>query len=163
MEIRRATAGEAGIVSRLNREVQQLHADALPHLFKPPSEDAFSREMFAALVADGQTHTLIGWLGGTPVGYVYAEFVRQPESPFRYALDCCYVQQLSVDRAYHKRGYGAQLLGAVVELARARGVARIELDVWAFNHNARGFFAGQGFAVFNERMSLDTGAGGVAS
>jgi ribosomal protein S18 acetylase RimI-like enzyme len=64
------------------------------------------------------------------------------------------VQQISLDRAYQKRGYGERLIGAVVELARARGVARIELDVWAFNRNARGFFARQGFAIFNERMYL---------
>jgi ribosomal protein S18 acetylase RimI-like enzyme len=155
MEIRRATVSEAGIVAQLNREVQQLHAGALPHLFKPPSGDAFSPDAFARLVADDETHILIGWLGDTPVGYVYAEFARRPENAFRHALDLCYVQQISVDRPYHKRGYGEQLIKAVVELARARGVARIELDVWAFNQNARGFFARQGFAVYNERMYLD--------
>jgi ribosomal protein S18 acetylase RimI-like enzyme len=155
MEIRRATASEAGIVAQLNREVQQLHAEALPHLFKPPSGAAFPPDAFARLVADEDIQILIGWLGDTPVGYVYAEFVRRAENAFRHALQLCYIQQISVDRPYHRRGYGEQLIGAVVELARARGVARIELDVWAFNHNARGFFARQGFAVFNERMYLE--------
>jgi ribosomal protein S18 acetylase RimI-like enzyme len=163
MEIRRATASEAGIVSQLNREVQQLHAEALPHLFKPPAGEAFPPDAFADLVANEDNQILIGWVGATPVGYVYAEFVRRPENAFRHALDLCYIQQLSVDRPYHKRGYGEQLIGAVVEFARARGVARIELDVWAFNHNARGFFARQGFAVYNERMYLDVGAGDAAS
>jgi GNAT superfamily N-acetyltransferase len=154
MEIRRATASEAGIVAQLNREVQQLHAEALPHLFKPPSGDVFPPDAFARLVANEDSQILIGWLGDTPVGYAYAEFVRRSENAFRYALDLYYIQQIAVDRAYHKRGYGEQLIGAVVELARARGVGRIELDVWAFNHHARGFFARQGFAVFNERMYL---------
>jgi ribosomal protein S18 acetylase RimI-like enzyme len=161
MEIRRATAGDAGIVSRLNREVQQLHADALPHLFKPPSDAAFPPDAFAALVADEDTRILIGWADDTPVGYVYAQFMRRPENAMRHALDLCYVHHLSVDRAYQKRGYGEQLLGAVIALARARGIARIELDVWAFNDNARGFFASQGFAVYNERMYLESGVGGA--
>jgi ribosomal protein S18 acetylase RimI-like enzyme len=163
MEIRRATASDAGIVSQLNREVQQLHADALPHLFKPPAGEAFSPAAFAELVADEEARVLIGCVEGVPVGYIYAQFVRRPENAFRHALDICYVQHLSVDRAYHKRGYGEQLLGAVIALARARGIMRIELDVWAFNTNARGFFASQGFAVFNERMSLEMGVGGATS
>lgn len=163
MEIRRATASDAGIVSQLNREVQQLHANALPHLFKPPVGEAFSPAAFAELVADEETRVLIGCVEGVPVGYIYAQFVRRPENAFRYALELCYVHHLSVDRAYHKQGYGEQLLGAVVALARARGIGRVELDVWAFNNNARGFFASQGFAVFNERMSLDLGADGAAS
>jgi GNAT superfamily N-acetyltransferase len=155
MEIRRATASEAGVVAQLNREVQQLHAEALPHLFKPPSGDAFPPDAFARLVGDEDTHILIGWVGETPIGYIYAEFVRRAENAFRHALELCCIQQISVEQVYQKRGYGEQLIGKVVELARARGIARIELDVWAFNQNARGFFARQGFAVFNERMYLD--------
>jgi ribosomal protein S18 acetylase RimI-like enzyme len=158
MEIRRATASDAGIVSQLNQEVQRLHADALPHLFKPPSDDAFPPATFAELVADENNHILLGSVDGTPVGYIYAQFVWRPENTFRYALGIAHVDQISVDRAYQKRGYGEQLLQAVIDLARAQGIDRITLDVWTFNTNARGFYGRQGFAVYTERMFLDIGS-----
>jgi hypothetical protein len=81
MEIRRATARDAGIVARLNREVQQLHADALPRLFKPPSEGIFAPVAFAELVADPDTVVFIGEAGGEPVGYLYAQVARRPATP----------------------------------------------------------------------------------
>ena len=155
MEIRRATAGDAAIVRRLNREVQQVHAAALPRFFKPPSDEAFPPATFAALVADAGTLLLIGEVAGTPVGYALATFAWRPEDPFRHALGVARVDQLSVDRPYQGRGYGERLLGAVIAQARERGIGRVELDVWAFNERARRFYARRGFAVYNERMALD--------
>ena len=89
-------------------------------------------------------------------GFV-AQVVHRPEHPFRHALDLVYVDQIAVDPAHRRRGYGARLLREAVALAQAAGIRRVELDVWAFNAGARRFFAGQGFGVFNERMELETG------
>src|SRR3954451_21995969 len=43
----------------------------------------FPPDAFADLVANEDIQILIGWVGATPVGYVYAEFVRRPENAFR--------------------------------------------------------------------------------
>ncbi len=159
MEIRRATARDAGIVARLNREVQQLHADALPRLFKPPSEEIFAPAAFAELVADLDTVVFIGEAGGEPVGYLYAQVARRPDTPFTYAADVVFVHHLAVRREHRGRGYGERLIREAVALAESEGIRRIELSVWAFNTDTRGFFARQGFTVFNERVCLERGEG----
>jgi hypothetical protein len=41
MEVRLATLNDAEIISALNAEVQTVHAEALPHLFKATSPEAF--------------------------------------------------------------------------------------------------------------------------
>ena len=41
-----------------------------------------------------------------------------------------------------------------MESARSKDINRVELDVWAFNSEARRFYAKHGFEVFNERMQL---------
>ena len=159
MEIRRATARDAGIVARLNREVQQLHADALPRLFKPPSGEIFAPAAFADLVADPETVVFIGEAGGEPVGYLYAQVARRPDTPFTHASDVVVVHHLAVRREHRGRGYGERLIREAVALAESEGIRRLELSVWAFNTDARGFFARQGFTVFNERMCLEQGEG----
>ena len=156
MDVRRATASEAATVAWLNRHVQQLHADAAPRLFKQPGE-GIDAEVFAEIIARPDTHVLIGYADGEPVGYVVAQVVHRPEHPFRHALDLVYVDQIAVAPAHRRRGYGARLLREAVALAEAAGISRVELDVWAFNAGARRFFVGQGFGVFNERMALETG------
>jgi ribosomal protein S18 acetylase RimI-like enzyme len=65
------------------------------------------------------------------------------------------VHHLAVRREHRERGYGERLIREAVALAEAEGIRRLELSVWAFNTAARGFFARQGFAIFNERMCLE--------
>lgn len=91
MEIRRATARDAGIVARLNREVQQLHAAALPRLFKPPSEEIFAPAAFAELVADPDTVVFIGEAGAirSAISTPRSPAARTPPLPMpRTSLSC---------------------------------------------------------------------------
>src|SRR5437763_8835967 len=98
MDVRRATASEAAIVARLNRHVQQLHADAAPRLFKQPGE-GIDAQVFAELIARPDTHVLIGYADGEPVGHIVTQVVHPPEHPLRHALDLVYVQQIAADPA----------------------------------------------------------------
>ena len=160
MEVRRATASDAESVSRLNRHVQQLHADALPQFFKPPG-DGVGAQVFAEIIARPDTYVFVGYADGEPVGYVAAQVIHRPEHPFCYAVDLVLVDQLAVAPGHRGKGYGARLLREVVALAEVEGIRRIELSVYAFNADARRFFAGQGFTVFTERMCLETDGNGA--
>ena len=42
LKVRAATVDDADTISSLNDEVQNVHAEALPHLFKPASRETFS-------------------------------------------------------------------------------------------------------------------------
>jgi len=154
MDIRLATTQDAEIISALNAEVQKVHADALPHLFKPPSQETFPSSLVRQLLADPTTYIFIADSNGTPVGYIYTQIIRRAESHLRYALDRIYIHQISVDQAYQRHGVGQELLQTVVGLAKEHGISSIALDVWSFNTQARAFFASQGFNVYNENMWL---------
>jgi len=66
-----------------------------------------------------------------------------------------YVHHISVRPAHQRRGCGDALLAAIRDIARAEGIAKIALDVWSFNATAKAFFAAQGFAAENERLSME--------
>jgi ribosomal protein S18 acetylase RimI-like enzyme len=150
--IRPAGAADYDAVARLNAEVQQLHADALPHLFKPASATAFPRSVYDGILAHEDASLLLAVAGGAPVGYAYAEVLARAETWFRCAHRVVYLHHLCVAHRQRRRGYGARLVQAVVDLARARGVAAVELDAWWVNADARAFFARVGFAPLNLRM-----------
>ena len=44
LEIRAITPEDAGTISALNADVQQIHADAHPRRFKPPGPHAFTEK-----------------------------------------------------------------------------------------------------------------------
>ena len=157
MEVRRATPADAKLIQELNRDVQQLHADAYPHLFKQPGPDTCSPASIVALMADPEVYYYVAsTAGGEPVGYAYAQVVHRAEMPLRYAWDMVYIHQIAVKPAHRRQGYARRLFAEVRRLARERGISRIELDFWSFNAGAWAFYASEGMTVCMERMVLDS-------
>lgn len=138
----------------MNADVQRIHAAALPHLFKPPAGDVFPPSLILEWLADPNTFIFLGELDGQAIGYIYVEIWDQRETSWRYASQSVYVHHISIKPEYQSRGFGAQLMGAVKDLAKQKGISTIALDVWTFNTKAHAFFAGQGFSNYNERMWL---------
>src|SRR5262249_32657583 len=155
MDVRLAILNDAEIIAALNAEVQTVHAEALPHLFKPASPETFPTSFVRQLLADPDTCFFISSLHDEPVGYLYAQIIRQQETALRYAWERLHIHHISVHRTQHRRGCGHALIQAAVQFAKEYGITTITLDVWAFNTQARSFFAMQGFTVYNENMWLD--------
>ena len=82
MDIRLATLNDAESIAALNAEVQQVHAAALPHLFKPPSAETFPASLVRQLLADPNTYIFIASANDAPVGYLYGQILRRAETSF---------------------------------------------------------------------------------
>jgi ribosomal protein S18 acetylase RimI-like enzyme len=65
----------------------------------------------------------------------------------------CYLAGIFVAPAYRRQGLARALLAELKRAAAARGVKSIELDVWAFNEQARQAFVRLGFCGVMERMT----------
>ena len=150
--IRHATEADAEALSVLNAEVQAIHANALPWWFKPPGEASFPPDRAAALMASPDNVVLVAELDSAPVGYAYAEIIRQPETPWRYGYEMMYLHQLGVRSMHRRRGVGRALIEAVCSTTGSAGIKLFALDVWTFNDDARAFFRRCGFASYNERL-----------
>ena len=157
MEIRLATPNDAEVISVLNAEVQKVHAEAFPHLFKPASPETFPASFVRQLLADPDTCIFIGSLHDEPVGYVYAQIIRRAETGLCHPRERLHVHHISVNQAHQRSGCGRALIQTVVQFAKEHGLSTMTLDVWSFNTKARAFFATQGFTVYNENMWLNVG------
>jgi ribosomal protein S18 acetylase RimI-like enzyme len=143
--VRPATRDDYQAVAALNREVQQLHADAHPHIFKAPAAGDFTTAVFEGMVGQTGGHLLVLEDAGTVTGYVFAYEAGRPETWSSFARRHLYLDQICVAASHRGRGHGQRLMNAVLELARARGLDQITLDTWWFNTSARAFFARLGF------------------
>ena len=98
---------------------------------------------------------LLARLGTEPAGYVFAEIVRRPETPLRYAHAMVYLHHISVAAPWRKRGVGRALAEAVRRRGAQQGIRTLALDVWSFNEPARRFFFRCGLTPYNERLWIE--------
>jgi ribosomal protein S18 acetylase RimI-like enzyme len=153
--IRRAEPGDCDAVAMLNRDIQQEHAEAYPHLFKPASDETLTASAFAGLLNDPAATTLVVVDDEAVTGYVLAREIERTDTPYRFAHRVLYIDQLCVVWSARRKGHGRRLMEAMKSVAMERGISHLELDTWAFNDEARRFFREQGFRDITIRMALD--------
>ncbi|MBN2394671.1 MAG: GNAT family N-acetyltransferase [Anaerolineae bacterium] len=152
MEIRLATLADAEIISALNVDVQNVHAEALPHIFKHISDPGFAVTYITEQLNDPNNYFYIANIDGEDAGYIFAHVVRRPENAYMHPWNYVYINQISVKPAYQRHGCGTALIQAVRELAKEQGITTVAVDTWFFNEKAQTFFASQGLTMFNQRM-----------
>jgi ribosomal protein S18 acetylase RimI-like enzyme len=152
MEIRRAIKNDALALSTLNVDVQVIHANAVPQLFKQPSSESFALQFMLDRLDDPLNYFFIANLDGEDIGYIYARIIDRPENPFRHAWKYIYIDQISIKPAHQRMGFGGLLLEAVRKVAIEEGIDTIALDTWSFNQQSHSFFKKHGFVTFNQRM-----------
>lgn len=150
--IEQATPEDAATVAALNADVQQLHADALPRIYKQP-DSAAATQVFAEWLAQTDITCYIAYADGEPAGYILLRAVRRDENPFTYARDVLYIDQMSVAASYRGAGCAHLLMEEARALARDTGVREIGLDVLAFNERARRFYEKEGFHAYRTVMT----------
>ena len=154
MEIRKATLEDALILSTLNVDVQRLHAEAMPQLFKQPGDATFAVQFMREQLLDPLNHLYIGFVKDEATGYILARLIERPENLIMYAWTYLSIEQISVKPSYRHMGCGTKLVDAVKDLASEMRIATITLTTWAFNEGGLSFFRKQGFETYNERLWL---------
>jgi ribosomal protein S18 acetylase RimI-like enzyme len=151
LEVRRATPDDLDALASLRPWVHDKHARAHPESFKVSEHGAARREAEAWL-AQPNTYVLIATRDGEPVGYLRTEIFDRPERELMHARRMLYFDQIAVKESARGEGHGKRLIEAGVGLARDLGIGIVELDVYAFNAEARAFFLSQGFEPQRERL-----------
>lgn len=151
--VRRMRESELERVNELRATIQQLHCNGQPDIFQPPSNafaglgtDLAQRENICVLVAV-RDDTILGYA-------IVQDFNREP-SPYMLARRFVHVEEFCVDERYRRMGAGRALMAFIRSDAQTRGFSRVELDVWAFNEDARHFYAAEGFRAYRHFLELN--------
>jgi orotate phosphoribosyltransferase len=161
VHVRRAAIGDVREIIRLALEIQDVHVDGRPDLFKPGGVEGPGQ--VAARLQSPDHLYWVAMLGSEIVGYAYARVAHEAESLWRHAARILVLDQMGVGARHRSHGVGARLWESVREAAVAHDADRVILNVWSFNRGARRFYERMGFRSFHERMAFELGASSPAA
>jgi ribosomal protein S18 acetylase RimI-like enzyme len=143
-------------VERLLRQVAQLHADLRPEIFSP-GDQKYDTKRYYGLLRDADTPILVAEnQAGKVLGYAMLQAKSVGGNhPVLLPRTFLYIDDLCVDEAARGQGVGTALMEAVRALAESRGIAKIELNVWACNEGATRFYEGLGFQTQRRVLELE--------
>ena len=153
--VRFAVLEDAEQINVLRKEVNSLHVSGRPHHFKAGFNKELQEHVYLYLTG-GIGYAVVEEQDGKIIGMVMVDYIDRPESPYRYAERFAHIAEICVDENHRKQGVGKRLMDFVKADAKAKGLSRIELDVWAFN-DALGFYEAEGFTVFRRYLEYDLG------
>jgi GNAT superfamily N-acetyltransferase len=142
------------LLAALNHDVQEIHAEIEPGIFKKYVKEDM-RRLFEDAFKNDCVYSYVAYFHDQPAGYVLISERDFPETYLTYAYKSLFIDQICVEKQYKGKNIGKELLNKVKLFAKEQGIKRIELDFWYKNNNAGEFFRSQGFNTFNERMYLE--------
>ena len=152
--VRPAQRDELARVNELRLQVNDLHVEGRPDIFRPGFNEELQRHVYDEF--DGEdSDVLVALLDGEICGFATVQYIHRPESPYSLARSFYRVEEFGVDSAYRRRGVATALVDYMRGDARQRGFERIELDFWAFNEGAKAFYDRAGFKVYRWYMEMD--------
>ncbi len=141
-------------VNELRRQVNEVHVEGRPDIFKP----GFCQELkdyARRVLEDEDKDIIVVERDGNICGMACVEYIRKPESPYTFARNFYHVSEIAVDEAFQRQGVATELVTFMKEDAKAKGLARIELDVWEFNKSAIEFYEAAGFQMYRRFLELE--------
>lgn len=152
IEIRPAKPEDYDDLCALSEQVDALHRQHLPHLFRKPPGPAREREFVLGLLADPDKGLFVAEAAGLVIGFVVVEACESPPIPIFEPRTFAVVHDLVVHQRFQRTGIGRRLMERAHRWAAAKGAATVELTVYDFNTTAQAFYESLGYGTQSRRM-----------
>ena len=148
--IRNANTNDFEAVARIMNQVQQMHVEWRPDVYKP-NENLIPRDIFEKIVA-GDTF-YVAEADGLVVGILEVVY-RHIETPSHVTRDIIFIDSMAVDEAYRGMGIGHLFFVKIKEIKAEKKLDGIELQVNAKNKAAYEMYLKCGFTEKSINMEL---------
>jgi len=163
--IRAATARDLDALLPIIDEVDALHREHLPHIFRkpegPPRDQAYllgvlADESYALFVAHAEGPALSN-VEGEILGFVQVAIHDALPYPILVPRRVANVENLAIREGFRRAGVGRALMRQAERWAEDRGASEIELSVYQFNQSAMSFYRELGYSTSLRRMGKRLG------
>jgi len=151
--IRKASAEDYESLCTLFDELDVLHRDNLPHIFKKPDGPVRELDYFLGLTSDENIGLFVAETEGIVVGFVHAIIKDSPDIPIFVPRYFTVVDNIVVKPGFQNHGIGELLMDKMQEWSIAKGATSIELNVYEFNSSAISFYEKCGYKTFSRKMN----------
>ena len=153
MNVRLAKESELSRINELRKQVNDLHVEGKPEVFKP----GFSQDLQDVIIDirnDPEKEIVVAEDDGVIVGYAVLHHINKPENPFMFERDYLDIDEFGVDEACRREGVATAMIGFIREYAKEKEIHRIELNMWEFNEDALAFYEAAGFSTYRRYMEM---------
>ena len=149
--IRRAKNTDIDRLNELLYQVQKLHAEGRPDIFKL-GEKKYTTEELRAFIEDDMTPIFVYENEGVVLGYAFCIYQLTEENHQLYRRKVLYIDDLCVDKASRRQGVGKKLYHYVLQTAADNGCDSVTLNVWNVNPDAQRFYESMGMTPLKTTM-----------
>ena len=151
--VRPATPSDIPALMTLLIQVNLVHHNGRPDLFKGPTTKYTEAEL-AALLADPATPVFVGVDdAGRVLGHGFC-VLQHSGGRLMAEHDTLYIDDICVDESARGLGAGRAVYDHIVEYARQRGCYNVTLNVWTCNPGAMRFYEKLGMKPY--RVGMET-------
>lgn len=143
-KIRRATEADIPGILKLLVQVDMVHHNGRPDIFKGPATK-YNKEELLKIINDDTTPVFVCVNpAGDVLGHAFCIHQCSKESSVLTDISTLYVDDICVDEAIRGSGIGRSLYEAVISYAGEHGFYNVTLNVWCCNPNAMAFYENMG-------------------
>lgn len=153
MEIRFARENELESVNELRKQVNDLHVEGMPDVFKAGFNDEL-RDHIYDIWNDPEQEIVVADSGGIICGFAVVHHIYKAENAFMYERDFIDVDEFCVDERFRRQGVATQIISFIKDYTREKGFKRLELNMWEFNQGALEFYETVGFKTYRRYMEI---------
>lgn len=137
--IRRAEERDIPDVLDLLVQVNMVHHNGRPDLFKGPATKYGAEELRAIFADDGRPMFVYDE-GGRVLGYAFCVFQQHVGSQLMTDVKTLYIDDLCVNETQRGKHIGTALYRHALDFARQSGCYNVTLNVWSCNPSALRFY-----------------------
>ena len=144
-KVRRAEPGDIPAIMSLLVQVNMVHHNGRPDLFKGPCTK-YTAEELREIFADDSTPVFVYEDGdGTVCGHAFCMIKQLPDDNILTDIKTLYIDDICIDEKYRGRHIGTAICRHVTEYAKEIGCYNVTLNVWSLNTGAMRFYESFGF------------------
>ena len=153
MIVRFAKESELDRVNELRKQVNDIHVEGKPEVFKPGFGQEL-RDFIKVIWNDPEQEIVVAEDDGVICGFAVLHHINKPENPFMKERDFIDIDEFCVDKDHRRKGAASAMVSFIKEFAKEKGFSRIELNMWEFNQDALAFYEAAGFKTFRRYMEM---------
>ncbi len=152
MRIRNAELKDVENLYELLRQVQALHAEGRPDIFKAGTNKYDRQDIINILNCESTPVYVAVDENDFAVGYAFCAFKEQKDSANLRAVKNFYIEDLCVHENLRGKGIGKLLYDYVLAVAKNAGCYHLTLNVWHLNASAVRFYEKLGLKSLKTTM-----------
>lgn len=149
--VRRAKTSDIPAIMELLKQVNRVHYEGRPDLFKPDTK--YTEDELGSIIDDDNTPVFVCEdADGKVLGHGFCILERPKNTRLLKDILTIYIDDICVDETARGKHVGKAMYEHIIGYARQRGCYNVTLNVWSCNAGAMKFYENLGLTPYKVGM-----------